>query len=93
MLKLARPSGSPDVPYEFYDLIGGYEMYSVIRMSGKLYAMKSANSFDDFIYDAEELERAETFVKQGEPIVFCEDLEDLESLFDKIEDIEIVEKE
>ena len=67
-------------------------MFSVVPMSNKLYAMKSADSFDDLCVDSDELERAETFITQGQPIIFCEDLEDLEAIFKcSLEEIEIVE--
>lgn len=65
-------------------------MFSVTKMSGRFYAMKTVNSLDDFYFDEQELERSQTFINEGTPVVFCEDLEDLESMFGNIE-IEIVE--
>ena len=67
-------------------------MFSVVPMSGKLYAMKSVDSFEELRFDENELERAETFVNQGQPIIFCEDLEDLKAVFKcSLDEIEIVE--
>jgi len=67
-------------------------MYSVMRMGGKLYAMKTVDSLDDFNFDAQELERSQTFINEGTPVIFCEDLDDLDRLFLKPEAIEIIER-
>lgn len=66
-------------------------MFSIVKMTGKLYAMKSVDSFDDFQTDPDEVERSDTFVRQGEPIIFCEELEDLEQLFGEPQEVEIIE--
>ena len=68
-------------------------MFSVARMSGKLYAMKTVDSLDDFHFDEKALERSQVLIDEGTPVIFCEDLEDLTVLFTTPEDIEIIESE
>ena len=68
-------------------------MFSVTRMSGKLYAMKTVDSLDDFHFDTEENVKNQTFINEGTPVILCEDLEDLESLFTSPEDVEVIEPE
>ncbi len=65
-------------------------MWTVIKMSGKLYAMKTVDSFDELYYDESEIGRAQEFVNTGTPVIFCEDLEELDTLFPEGVDVEIV---
>jgi len=68
-------------------------MFAVMRMSNKLYAMKTVESLDDLAYNDVELERTQTFINEGTPVIFCEDLEDLETLFTVPENVEIIKPE
>jgi hypothetical protein len=65
-------------------------MWTVIKMSGTLYAMKSVESFDELHYDESEIERAQEFVNTGVPVIFCEDLDELNTLFPNGAEVEIV---
>ena len=65
-------------------------MWTVVKMSSTLYAMETADSFDEFHYDESEIERAQEFVNTGVPVIFCEDLDDLRTLFPEGAKVEIV---
>ena len=56
-------------------------MWSVVIMKGKSYAMKSVKSFGNLHQNDLEADRLQTFVGEGSPVIFCEDLEDLDLMF------------
>ena len=61
-------------------------------MSGRLFAMKTVDTFADLYFNEDEFTRLQTFVEEGTAVVFCEELEDLTKLFpNSVEEIEILE--
>ncbi len=61
-------------------------MYTAILMTGKLYVMETKyNDIADVLYDDGEMERCRTFISEGTPVTFVEDVEDLEELFPNTE--------
>lgn len=69
-------------------------MFSIMFMSGRFLAMKTVDNLDDFHFDEKELERNQTFIDEGTPVTFCEDLENFTNLLNELglpEDIEIIE--
>lgn len=65
-------------------------MWSVVKMSGILYAMKSVEFFGELHYDENEVERLQEFVNTGVPVIFCGDLDELHTLFSEGAKVEIV---
>lgn len=59
-------------------------MYRITKMSGQLYALK----IQSIHYDEENIMQ---FVKEGDVVLLCDELEDLETLGIEFEDIKIVE--
>ncbi len=55
-------------------------MFRVIKMSSKYYAMEIVEDFEDLTKNDEEIENLQVFVNQGEPVIFCNNLEDLDGL-------------
>jgi hypothetical protein len=61
-------------------------MYAVIKLTGKFYA-KDVTELDEF----EIIEYVESFINEGSPVTFCDELQDAEELFGV--SIELIEKE
>ena len=66
-------------------------MFTVTRMSGKLYAMETVDALHDLAVEDSETERLDTLILQGTPVVFCSELEDLSELILDGGDVEIIE--
>ena len=75
----------------------GLDMYAVTRMSGRLLAMETVNTLDDLYLDEDEFLRVQTLINEGTPVIFCEDLDDLMTLFPNLqnstEKVEVIYKD
>lgn len=56
-------------------------MWSIVIMSGTAYAMKSVDTLEDFEWNPEECDRCEMHINQGNPVIFCQDLDDISNWF------------
>jgi len=68
-------------------------MWSAVVMSGKLYTMKSeADLLDELEFEIEDRNRCDEHIRQGNPVIFVDDLGTLETNFPGME-IVIVERD
>lgn len=56
-------------------------MWSVVIMSGTAYAMRSVDTLDELEYDSGECDRCEVHISQGDPVIFCQDIDDIRAWF------------
>jgi hypothetical protein len=69
-------------------------MYTAIKMTGKFYVMECVDDgLENLQFSPDEIERCDTFINEGNPVIFFQDVEDLEGLFDEPIEIVMVERD